>query len=349
MSAPRRQRRGGDRGEGGILAIRLRTLGDVVLVTPALRALRRGHPDRPLEVVTEARYATLLEGLPEVSRVWSARRTAAATLELAWRLRGRRLAWAVDFFGNPRSAFLARASGARRRAGYDVRGRAGAYHVRVPRTLEPAPGRREHAAATHLRLAVAAGGVPDGEGPRVSVAGHAREAAAALLARAGLDEPARAVGLVAAGTWATKTWPVGHAARLARELVAAARPVLLLGGPGEEGIAAALARLAPGIRLLPPCDVGTLAAVIERLGAVVGTDSGPRHLAAALGLPTFGWFGPTHPDTWNPAGPRHGFWWTDLPCRGCDRTECPHWNCLPALEPATAARLVLAHLERHGR
>jgi ADP-heptose:LPS heptosyltransferase len=349
VSAPRHRRHGEGGAEGGILAIRLRTLGDVVLVTPALRALRRGHPGRPLEVVTEARYATLLEGLPEVARVWSARRSTAATVELAWRLRGRRLAWAVDFFGNPRSAFLARASGARRRAGYDLRGRAGAYHVRVPRTLAPAPGHREPAAATHLRLAVAAGGVPDGDGPRVSVAAGARAAAIPLLEAAGLGEPGRAIGLVAAGTWATKTWPVGHAALLARELIAAGRPVLLIGGPGEEATAAAMRRLAPGIRLLAPCDVGRLAAVIERLGAVVGTDSGPRHLAAALGLPTFGWFGPTHPETWNPAGPRHGFWWTELPCRGCDRTQCPHWNCLPALEPATAARLVLGHLERHGR
>jgi len=334
---------------GGILAIRLRTLGDVVLVTPALRALRRGHPDRPLEVVTEARYAPLLEGLAEVSRVWRAERSAAGTLALAWRLRARRLAWAVDFFGNPRSALLARACGARRRAGYDLRGRAGAYDVRVPRTVVPAPGRRESAVATHLRLAVAAGGVPDEEGPRVSVAAAARAAAAVLLERCGLEEPGRAIGLVAAGSWASKTWPAGHAVRLARELMAAGRPVLLLGGPGEEAIAATMGRLAAGIRLLPPCDVGTLAAVIERLGAVVGTDSGPRHLAAALGLPTFGWFGPTHPDTWNPPGPRHGFWWTDLPCRGCDRTQCPHWSCLPSLDPLAAARLVLEHLESHGR
>lgn len=348
MSAPRR-RRGGEGAEGGILAIRLRTLGDVVLVTPALRALGRGHPGRPLEVVTEARYAPLLAGLPEVSRVWEARRSSAGTVELAWRLRERRFDWAVDFFGNPRSALLTRGCGARRRAGYEVRGRAGAYHVRVPRTLAPAPGRREHAAATHVRLAVAAGGIPDGEDPRVSLPEAARAAAGPLLERAGVGDPGRTVGLVAAGTWATKTWPLGHAALLARELMSAGRPVLLLGGPGEEAVAATMARLAPGIRLLPPCDVGTLGAVIERLGAVAGTDSGPRHLAAALGRPTFAWFGPTHPDTWNPVGERHGSWWTDLPCRGCDRTRCPHWSCLPALEPATAARRVLEHLESHGR
>ena len=135
----------------------------------------------------------------------------------------------------------------------------------------------------------------------MSLAGEARAAAGPLLNGRGWLS-GRTVGLVAAGTWASKTWPAGHAALLARELMAAGRPVLLLGGPGEEGVAATMARLAPGIRLLPPCDVGTLGAVIERLGAVVGTDSGPRHLAAALGRPTFAWFGPTHPDTWNPAG-----------------------------------------------
>jgi len=333
----------------GVLAIRPRALGDVVLVTPALRALRRGHPHRPLEVVTESRYAALLEGLPEVTRVWTLERSAAGTARLVRALRRRRFAWAVDFFGNPRSALLARASGARRRAGYELRGRASAYHVRVPRSAEPAPGRREYAAATHVRLALAAGGVADGWDSRVTVPAAARAAAEELLASCGVGSAARTIGLVAAGSWPAKTWPVSHAALLARSLIAAGHAVLLLAGPGEEVVSAAVRRLAPGVAVLPPCDAGTLAGVVERLRAVVGTDSGPRHLAAALGVPTFGWFGPTHPDTWNPPGAHHGFWWTELPCRGCDRTVCPHWSCLPALEPAVAARLVCAHLERHGR
>jgi len=333
----------------GVLAIRLRTLGDVVLVTPALRALGLGHPDGPLEVVTETRYAPLLEGLPGVDRVWAVERTRASTLALVRALRRRRWAWAVDFFGNPRSAFIARASGAGRRAGYEVRGRAAAYHVRVPRTLPPAPGRREYAAATHLRLALAAGGREDGLDARVAVGEGARAEAQALLRASGLARPERAVGLVAAGTWPAKAWPLSHAALLARALLASGREVLVIGGPGEERVGVTLAALAPGVRSLPACGLGALAAVVGRLGAVVGTDSGPRHLAAAQGVPTYAWFGPTHPDTWNPPGEAHGAWWTPLPCRGCDRTRCPHWSCLPGLAPAEAAERVLAHLERHGR
>jgi ADP-heptose:LPS heptosyltransferase len=272
---------------------------------------------------------------------------------LARQLGQRRYRVAVDFFGNPRTAFLTLASRAGLTAGYDLRGRRFAYRRRVPRTSSPAPGRREYAAATHVRLAVAAGGVADGLETRIAIPPAARARAAELLA-AGVGlrgaGPGRGiVGLVAAGTWGTKTWPLSHAAVLARRLLDAGYPVLLLSGPGEDALAARLEALVPGIATLPPSDVGVLAAVIATLGAVVGTDSGPRHMAAALGVPSFAWFGPTHPDTWSPPGAEHGAWWTDLPCRGCDRTVCPHWNCMPGLAPEHAAALVLRHLEAHGR
>ncbi|HET7225030.1 MAG TPA: glycosyltransferase family 9 protein, partial [Candidatus Eisenbacteria bacterium] len=188
------------------------------------------------------------------------------------------------------------------------------------------------------------GGVPDGGGPRVALAPAAHAAALALLARAGVIDPAATIGLVAAGSWPTKTWPPAYAAALARGLMANGHPVLLLAGPGEQHVSETITRLAAGVIVLPPCDVGTLAAVIASLRAVVGNDSGPRHLAAAFDVPTYAWFGPTHPDTWATPGARHAWWWTSVPCRGCDRTACPHWNCMPELEPRQALARVRAHL-----
>src|SRR5439155_65667 len=152
-----------------ILALRPRAMGDVVLTTPALRSLKRGHPGAELEVVTDPRYAPLLEGLPEIDRVLPLDRGAASTARLIAELRRRRWALAVDFFGNPRSAFITALSGAAVTAGYDLRGRRYAYRVRVPRNPPPGSPRREYAAATHLRLAAAVGGVADGEDARVSV------------------------------------------------------------------------------------------------------------------------------------------------------------------------------------
>lgn len=334
---------------GAVLAIRPRALGDVVLVTPALRALRRGFPGASLEVVTEGRYASLLEGLEFVDRVRTVDRRWRATAALILALRRRGIERVVDFFGNPRTAAIAAFCGARVSAGYALRGRGATYRIRVPRALTLADGRREHASATHVRLAEAAGGIADGLEARVAVSAAAREAAARLLTGARVAEPGRTIGLVAAGTWPSKTWPLSHAAVLARRLLAAGHAVLAILGPGEERTGRDLVALAPGVTALPPCDVGVLAAVIERLAAVVGTDSGPRHLAAALGVPTFAWFGPTHPDTWNPPGDLHGFLRTELPCRGCDRTRCPHWNCMPGLAPEDVSLRVLDHLARHGR
>lgn len=330
-----------------VLAIRPRTLGDLVLLTPALRALAKGMPGAPLEVATEPRYAALVAAQPGVARVWPLERTLAGTLRLIARLRRRRVAVAVDFFGNPRTALITRACGAPQTAGYDLRRRRSAYRIRVPRELRPGPDRREFAGATHVRLAVAAGGRADGVEPALTLPDGADAAAAALLARAGVDDAARTIGLVAAGTWPTKTWPLAHAARLAAGLAAAGHPLLAIVGPGEAQVADALRRVAPATRVLPDCGIVELAAVVRRLRAVVGTDSGPRHIAAAFGLPTFAWFGPTHPDTWTAPGP-HGIWRTALPCRACDRTVCPHWSCLPALAPDQALTRVLAHLEAHG-
>jgi ADP-heptose:LPS heptosyltransferase len=339
--------RGATSVRGAVLAIRPRTLGDVVLVTPALRALARGYPGAALEVVTEPAYRRLLEAQPGVARVWPMARTARGTLALIAGLRRRGVAVAVDFFGNPRTALLTRSCGAPATAGFDLPRRRNAYRVRVPRELRPGPDAREYAAATHVRLAVAAGGIDDGVETRITLPAEALARADELLRAAGIGAPARTIGLVAAGTWATKTWPLSHAAGLARGLLAAGHEVLLLAGPGEARVSHTLADLAPGVRILPPCDICEMAAVIRRLRALAGTDSGPRHLAAAFGVPTFSWFGPTHPDTWTAPGP-HAWWRTALPCRACDRTVCPHWNCLPGLAPEEALARLLAHLETHG-
>lgn len=337
-----------------VLAIRPRALGDVVLVAPALRALKLGHPDAELEVLTEERYRPVLEHQAGIARIWPLERSLAGSAKLIARLSARRYALVVDFFGNPRTALITRAIGAPLTAGYRLRGRSGAYHVLEPRTRSWPGGadgraRREYAAATHLRLAMAAGGRDDGLDARLEVPPGADASAARLLEAAGIRRPSRAVGLVAAATWPSKAWPAFNAGVLARSLADAGREVLLLSGPGEAQVSSVVRRHAPALRELPPCGVGELMGVIARLAAVVGNDSGPKHLAAALRVPTFTWYGPTHPDTWSPPGERHAFWWTPLPCRGCDRTRCPHWNCMPGLEAAPATTRVLEHLERHER
>ena len=332
-----------------VVAVRLRALGDLVLSTAALRSLAEGHPGSPLHVVTDARFAPLLEGQPGIARVWPVARTHTATFTTALGLRALAPKLAVDFFGNSRSALIARLSGAPVVWGYDMRGRGRLYHRTVPRVAHRDDDRREYAAASLVRLARAAGGAEVPAFPHLVLTDAMRRAGEAVLARAGVTDPSRTVALVAAGSWPSKTWPLANSAQLALALRAAGHPVVAIGGPGEEGVLARLAALAPGTPILTAPDVAALAGAIAPLRALVGTDSGPRHLAIAFGLPTFTWFGPAHPAAWTPDDPRHGLWRTPLPCRACERTVCPHWNCLPGLSARAATELVLAHLERHGR
>ena len=334
---------------GAVVALRLRALGDVTLATAAFHSLAEGFPGRELHVVTEKPFAPLLQDQPGIARVWALERTTWSTLQILRTLRSLRPAVAIDFFGNPRSALLARLSGAKRVWGFDMRARARFYDHTVPRVAHASDEQREYAAASLLRLARAAGGAAVPAFPRLVLTERARRTGAEALARAGVDAPERTVALVAAGSWATKTWPLSHAAVLARGLRAAGHPVLAIGSEAERGALARLSALALGTLTLRAPDVAALAGAIAPLRAVVGTDSGPRHLAVAFGVPTYTWFGPAHPGAWTPEDPRHAYWRTSLPCRACERTTCPHWNCLPALSPEEATERVLAHLSHAHR
>jgi ADP-heptose:LPS heptosyltransferase len=130
---------------------------------------------------------------------------------------------------------------------------------------------------------------------------------------------------------------------LARRLLEAGHRVLAIGGPGEERVLERLATLAPGTSTLRAPDVAALAGRDRaargarrhrQRAAPPGDRVRPAHVH---------WFGPAHPGAWTPDDPRHGYWRTSLPCRACERTVCPHWNCLPALTPEEAAARVLEH------
>ena len=260
----------------------------------------------------------------------------------------------MDFFGNPRSA-LARA--APRGAPRTVRLRPArpARRVRRSRAAQSADlggGRREYAAATHVRLARRGRRSGRRRAPRECA--HepqgARDRRSAARDRLGSRTPERALGLVAAGTWRHQ-----DVALVARRALRPRADRRAAGGaacsPDRARIDVDAESSAPRARpaVLPPCDVRGARAVIARLGGVVGTDSGPRHVAAALGVPTFAWFGPTHPDNWTPPGDRAPRV-VDRRCRAAAATapSCPHWSCLPSLDPdAPPHERAADHFDRH--
>jgi len=144
----------------------------------------------------------------------------------------------------------------------------------------------------------------------------------------------RVVALNPSGGWPAKKWPLTHFSRLGDRLVddLGAR-IIVLWGPGEEAEAQRLvdSMKRPAL-MIPATNLKQLGAILERCSAVVSNDSGPMHIAAAVGAPTVGIFGPTDPAKQGPYGPGHIVVRHEmLDCLACDQTSCEDGSCMADL------------------
>ena len=290
-----------------ILAVKLSSFGDVVHVTPCLRALRQTWPQAEIVVAVDRTWASALRHDPNVDGVIAADprcRDALSSLLPARRLlaqrRGARFDLALDFQGLGRSAAWVYVSGARFRAGRGNR-RPGWQRV-----AQPDP--QQHAVRVCADIAALVGcDVGDLE-PRLHCSPTADLELDELLRAAG----AQPRGFVLANpfaAWKSKTWPLERWVQLLRRLRGELGvEVVVCGGPGEEADAARL-RAAVG-DAPPPCLVGRLSleqalCLYRRAAIMVTGDTGPMHAAAALGTTVVALFGPTWPERTGPCGRGH--------------------------------------------
>lgn len=270
----------------GILAVRLGAMGDIIHALPAVACLKQSFPDMPLSWVIESNWAPLLAGNPFIDRVIRFERGNSRTWIRTWReLRESRYAMAFDFQGLSKSALIARLARPRRSFGFaraEVREPAAAWFY-----SNPVSSPSLHIVDRNLDLAGAAGAttlsrmfpLPPGEAEG--------------------DLPSNGFVLASpfAG-WKSKEWPLEFYARTAAGLARECGLPLVLNGPPSSK--EELARV-PGTHI----HVSGLAGLIHatrKATAVIGVDSGPMHLAAALGKPGVALFGPTHPDRNGPYG-----------------------------------------------
>ncbi len=270
----------------GILVVRLGAMGDIVHALPAVASLKTGFPGLPLTWIVESNWAALLDGNPFVDRVIRFDRKSARTWSNTLReLHARRYSVAVDLQGLLKSAGIARLARPGRVVGFcrsEVRERAAALLY-----THPVSSRSIHAVDRNLDLAAAAG---------------ARQAVKIFPLPAGEAEgdlPSQAFVLATpfAG-WKSKQWPLNYYAEAARRLDRECGMTLVLNGP--PGSREQLER-APGARVHISGIPGLIDAT-RRAVAIIGVDSGPMHIAAALGKAGVAIFGPTHPDRNGPYG-----------------------------------------------
>ena len=334
-----------------ILVLRPRALGDVLLTTPALRALKASFPAAALHVAVDDLLAPLLQRNPHLDRLWLLPRRRPRRQrdwwKLAWALRRQRFDLVVDLHGSPRTALLARFTGAPQRVGYALRGRGRLYTHRIPRDTDRR-GRRvtQYAARVNLEFVArcGAGGAALDDTSLVYV--PAPEAEARMAQALSTLAPGPRVGIAAAGTWQAKTYPPESFAQVGVQLARAGCRVLLVWGPGERQRAAAVGAAMGGEAILAPeTNLDELAALLARLDLLVANDSGVKHLAVARGTPTLTVCGPTSPTAWVADDPAHAWVRACVPCLECNFTACAHHSCMRLLAPAAVAERALRLLE----
>lgn len=316
-----------------ILLTRLRYLGDVILTTPVIASLKRRYPQASIHYLVEKYYAPVLLNNPYLDEIIELEK-GCGSISAVRLMRRRKFTAALDLFYNPRSSLLLYLAGIPIRIGGSRRWRRRLYTktYSVPADVKSAV---EH----HM---YPLGFLDAGDGdtmPRIYLTEKERDEGAGHLDRilGDYSENDTVVALHPGGTWPSKRWPVGSFADLARWLAEAMQArVIVITGPGEEGIAGAVADRSDGsARVMDVKPLRTLASVLERCSAVVANDGGVLHMSAALGRPTVGVFGPTETGIWFPYSGKGPFEVVSsgVDCSPCHLHHCDDMRCLDGIKP----------------
>ncbi len=317
-------------------------LGDTVMAVPTLRTLRGALPAAELWCLGPW-VEPLLEAEPGIGRLLGYPRSWRARGALARELRRTRIDLALLLPNSFEAALHARLSGARWRVGYAGDGRSGL----LTHSLPP-PALRLHQVEAYLGLLRPLGLAPAVTAPTLRVTAARQDEARRLLGTVGLPSGVRAAAIQLGATFGpSKLWAADHLAALAARLEGEGIPVVFLGSRSAEPLLRSVEAALP----TPPRSlVGRdhprlLPALLAEFAVLVAPDSGPAHVAAAVGVPVVVLFGPTDPRLTAPMGAGHAALWRPPPCAPCFRPHCPiDHRCLNAItvdEVAAAVRIRL--------
>jgi heptosyltransferase-2 len=330
-------------------------VGDVVMATPAVRALRQHFPDAKLLGILRPYVASVLEGCPWLDEwiafnsvgPWAHRWPAVAA-----RLRHADVDWAVLFPNSFRAALAAWLGRCRRRVGYCRYGRSWLLTDRL-QPLRDSQGRLTPSPVidAYNRLVEPLGCAPPSYRMELFTTPQDEAGAERVWEQAGFRHQTEVICLnPGAAFGSAKHWPTEYFAQLARQLSdQRGSGVLVLCGPNERGLAEEIMTQAgsPLVHSLAEhsLSLGLTKACVRRANLLITTDSGPRHFAAAFDRPVVTLFGPTHIAWTETYYPRALHLQKEVDCGPCQRRVCPlDHRCMKLLTPIevfTAAEEVL--------
>jgi len=298
-----------------LLVVRLGSMGDVIHALPAVNLLRQAFPAAELHWAIEERWSELVRGSgphgqPLVNalhyvntRAWRkallSDETWREVLACLQRLRVPKFCAAVDFQGLIKSAMVTAASGARVRYGFDhPRERVAAvfYTRRITATAT-------HVVDQYLELATAL--APGIRCDRCFSMAHDADAEQWCDRELRQRNISRFALLSPGGGWGAKLWPAANFAEVARALGREGLPSIINFGPGEDSLAESIEKMSDHAATALRCSLAELIALTRRAAVFIGGDTGPMHLASAVGIPVVALFGPTDPARNGPYGGRN--------------------------------------------
>ncbi len=320
-----------------ILFVKPSSLGDIVHAMPTCAAIRRAYPEARLTWLVKRQWAGLVERIDGVDRVWPVKSTLKGWLSQVSPLRAERFDLVVDLQGLFRSAAIGWFSGSPLLVGF-ANGREGSswfYSMRVP-----VPQLEMHAVDRYLLVAKAVGAVePATPEFRFRIPQTDYEEIDRLLSRFGITPGMRWVAMSVSARWPTKRWPASSFAAVADRLQQEGYgAVVMIGGPDERAEVATVSGMmkTPAIDLAGATAVGLLPGLLRRASLLITNDSGPMHIAAAVGTPLVAMFGPTSAVRTGPYGMGQSVLTGHVACSPCFSRTChnsSHLECLRAVSP----------------
>lgn len=331
-----------------ILIILIAGIGDLIMSSPSLRALRNSHPDAEIHLLTSSEASWLAENYPYIDRVWSfpVREIRKDTLQglkaidVIRDMRKIRYDVAVNLYrvvshhGAFRMGLLFRLLNADQKVGHDFKGFGLFLDKKAPREAFE----NRHFTDAMLDLAKLAGGVPDDKGIEVFWDKSVEPKWATLFPQAGREKQPLCIGINPGADRTKKRWSPGNHASVADRLVELrGASIFLFGGPGEEHLASRIktAMKHPATNLAGKLSLNELAYVISRLDLFVTNDSGPMHIAAAVKTPVVALFGPEDPVYTRPytSPALYRIVHKELSCRPCIDKRCDRPVCMESIKP----------------
>jgi heptosyltransferase-2 len=312
-----------------ILIIKLCCVGDILFTTPAIRALRKGFSKAYLAYLVGSWSKEIIEDNPNLDEViiydppahsFSRWRAFISTLSCLRKLRQKRFDLAVIFHRTSFGGLFSLLGGIPQRIGFDYAGQGRLLTQKVVFDTS------KHEVDRYLDVVASLGLAPAGQSTEMKVMPKEENCASNLLRANGVKTEDRLIGILAGGgenpgtSMPTKRWQPAKFARLADTIIEECdAKVIFVGGPGDEEV---VKKVVSGMKNEPINLVGKttfkqLAAVLKHCLLFIGGDSGPLHIAAAVGTPTIGIFGPSDPGLVAPRGENHLVVWKNVPCSPC--------------------------------